>query len=310
MIPARDTPAVGLRCRVATFLDQGPPVGDFCETWAPPQERAVRLDQWIESPPQRLALLVEAQPAPRRPAIARLFAIAAAVPLLALPLRAKAGEPPGQPAVADTEPDTESDTEPVESVDPASPPDSTSPSQAPTAPASDVAPGQPDPLALTGRTLWDGLLNRELVLDLSDGTIVVGTLINHTEGSLIVSAESYPEPFEIPKNEVRGVSEQRHDLTAAAAAPPQRPRGTGLLAGGIVLTVAGAAGMIGFGVAGGSPSYLFYFGIPAAAAIGAGIPMIVVGAKRRQDYRRKLTVAAPSVYAGRHGGGATLRLRF
>lgn len=317
--------SLSLRTRPALF-DAGPaPLSDFVSAGpdVPDLAKAVDLDDfegWADRPDVRTPLLIDVQTPRVREPMRKLWAVAVAMPMLVAPAVSRAEAPPAaatspsaatSPAPPDSPPAAEPAPETAPPSDPPAPPGP--PSQVETTP-----PPRPQPIAirddlsLTGRTLWDGLRNIDVRLELADGTVLAGAIIQQTDDTLLLAVDGYAEPFAVPKNEVRGVSLQRVALGDPAPTGPRPKRGTGLLAGGIALVVVGALGLVGVGVAN-SPSVLVYYGVPAGAAVGAGIPMIAIGAKRRQDYReaqRKLGRVQPSGYVTRRGAGASLRLRF
>ena len=156
---------------------------------------------------------------------------------------------------------------------------------------------------------WEGVDGFEVDLRLKGGIRMRGrvgavqadtfTLIQHGTGAVLV----------LPKSGV---------LSLRAHTPPPIPEktGTGLMAGGIVLTsIASPIFISGVAMLAVCPSCT-YIHLPlliiGAGLLGGGIPMTVVGTRRRQKYRRILEehAVAPVVVRTSHGWSGGLRFRF
>lgn len=166
-----------------------------------------------------------------------------------------------------------------------------------------------DGLSLLGRSLWSGLMQRRITLRLGEGGSVSGVLISQSDTQLGLAEELEGRLVSVEKSEIRGIE------VASRPEVPTTGDGTGLLVGGGLLlglgiptTIAGLTFTFIFPYAG-----LFY--IPGPIAVGAGIPMVVIGHRRKKDHRAALRRArlghiTPQLQVGRQGGTAGVRWRF
>jgi hypothetical protein len=152
------------------------------------------------------------------------------------------------------------------------------------------------------------------------GHQVTGTIVSVDGNFVMVVDEARDGKIAlIPKDEISEVRGKVGPQAAALGELP--PDGTGMLAGGGIMVANGAPLMIsGLVYVGLIPSYTPLWlpqVLPAAVLLGGGIPLLVMGSRRRQAYNRALFGArlggriTPSV--GRTpGGGWTggLSLRF
>ncbi|WAS90625.1 hypothetical protein [Nannocystis punicea] len=239
---------------------------------------------------------------------------------------AAAVKKPGSKSTPAPAPAPASATDPLASVpppaeSPAPPPaESPSPAESP-APAPSAQPGPAAPPSLgfgaavnvsaaVTDAAWEGVDGYDVIVELKGGKVLRGrvgavqldtfTLIDGTTGQILV----------IPKN---GVASLR------AYIPPPIPSktGTGLIAGGSVLTAIGAplfiTGVVFLGIC---PSCV-YLHLPmlvvGGGGLGGGIPMISRGIKQRTAFQKAIREhqLAPSVtrtpYGGWTGG---LQVRF
>lgn len=156
---------------------------------------------------------------------------------------------------------------------------------------------------------WEGVDGIDVELELKGGRTLRGmvgavqrdtfTLIQHGTGAVLV----------LPKSGV---------VTLRAYVPPELPTksGTGLLVGGGIFVGTGSPVFIsGLTILGLCPSCVS-INLPlllvGGAALGAGIPMLVRGSSRRQEYQKALLERglSPTISRTSHGWMGGLRLRF
>lgn len=275
-----------------------------------------------------------------------LIAVAGALPLLVSPILAYAG--PGQGDVLErveqvnqvdaqqlmaAPPKLPKDAAPAPVVEPATteaPP--VAPPPVVTAPV--VPPPAPriggDSLSLTGATLWQGLLGRQVALVMKDGVTVGGTVVAQSSGDLAIARAADGTVVSVPKAQITGVRVRVDDGSMMSSPSSNsgipvgdRPLqdGRGLHGGGIVmLTLGSIMALSGTVMMAISISYvaislpLLLIGLGAA---GGGAGMLAAGGKKRKAFNEawgipvragvKLT---PTLTAGRNGGQAGLVLRF
>lgn len=187
-------------------------------------------------------------------------------------------------------------------------------------PAPDLAPAatapQPrvdaggDGLSLLGTSLWTGLMQRRVRLTLDGGAVVSGVLISQSPAQLGVAEGTEGRLVAVDKAAIRSV-----EVEARTQLPPNGD-GTGLLAGGGLLlglgiptTIAGLTFTFLVG-----PTFGLFF-LPGPLAMGAGIPMVAVGNKRKRAHtealrRARLGQLTPQLNVGPHGGTAGVHWRF
>jgi hypothetical protein len=260
-----------------------------------------------------------------------LIAVAGALPLLLTPMLAHAGDPltnlyqPSLEQLAGFAPPKlpEQPAPPVEqpTVAPAvvEPPPPT-PTVAPPAPRL-----QAESLSLTGTTLWEGLMGKQVRLEMKGGQAVAGTIVAQTSSDLAVARAPDGTVVAVPKTEVIGVRLRIEAATAGGSNVPVADRplkdGRGLQTGGVLLVSLGAilalSGTVMLGI---YPSGVFIslpLLLPGLAMIGGGSAMISKSGKQRKEFDKawglpnhsgvKMT---PMLAAGRNGGTAGLVLRF
>jgi len=173
----------------------------------------------------------------------------------------------------------------------------------------------PDQTALDAA--WQGVEGYDVKIILDDGTAYTGrvsalqkssfTLIDYDGGVVRV----------IPKATVR-------DLRVRVPGEPTYPppdlpeqTGSGLIAGGVLLTVLGApvflSGLVIFAIEPAATEVTLPLLLLGGAGLGSGIPMLVVGSRRRSAYQRALNERnrpVPTLGFTKHGWTAGVRLRF
>jgi hypothetical protein len=206
-------------------------------------------------------------------------------------------------------------------------------------------PAAPAPAPTLPDQVWAPMLQREVELIIRDGTVVTGTLIGHDATSVTVigtdgvvkvqpkaavvllravppAAAAVPAPVVVPP-----AYPPASAAPPVAPAPQRLPTGKGLLVSGAVLTSIGAllwATSVGLAAdrttnyegetyPSFSPGVWAPFLVTSMFHLGAGIPMLAVGARRRRAYseagdRPSLSFAA--VPSGRRGASASLTVRF
>ncbi len=268
------------------------------------------LEHWHVRP-TTFGWIAEVPPKPRggRPGPHRATQLLAGCLALALPSHALAQVPELPPAEAPAEAADPTAPIPTESeADPATAAVSVTP--APT-PAPTVVPSPaPNPDTSVVDAAWEGVDGFQVIVELAGGKVLRGrvgavqrdtfTLIDGTTGQILV----------IPKSSVAS-------LRAQIPAPIPTQTGSGLIAGGAVLTaVATPVFLTGVTFLAICPSCT-YLHLPmliiGAGGLGGGIPMIVKGSRRRAAYQRAINQHQISPFVGRrpHGGwGGGLRLRF
>jgi hypothetical protein len=185
---------------------------------------------------------------------------------------------------------------------------------------------QAESLSLTGTTLWDGLLGKQVRLEMKGGQAVTGTVVAQTASDLAVARSPDGTVVAVPKAEVAGV---RLRLDAAGDAPASstpvgnRPLqdGRGLHGGGIVMVSVGAiAALSGTVMLAIYPSGVFIslpLLLPGLAMIGGGSAMLSAAGKKRKAFNKAWGIplhsrvnVTPVVAGGRNGGTAGLVLQF
>lgn len=163
---------------------------------------------------------------------------------------------------------------------------------------------------------WEGVKDYDVRIVLDDGTSYTGrvsavqestfTLIDYQGGIVRV----------IPKATVRDLR-----VRVPGYQPPAQPlpeqTGAGMLAGGILLTVVGTpvfiSGLVFTGAGTGASEIYLPMLLLGGGAVGAGIPLLVAGARRRRAYNKALyerTRPTPTLGFSRHGWTAGLSVRF
>jgi hypothetical protein len=269
-----------------------------------------------------------------------LIAVAGALPLLASPMLAHAGEAtsigfhaPSLEQLAGFAPPKEGKAvPPTLPADPAPTPPVAEPTVAP--PVADPPPPTPpaprvsgESLTLTGSTLWEGLLGKQVRLEMKNGQAVAGTIVAQTSTDLAVARAPDGTVVAVPKAEVLGVrlrTEAASGVVGGSNTPVgDRPLqdGRGLHGGGIVMVSLGAiAALAGTVMLAISPSYVFIslpLLLPGLAMIGGGSAMLSASGKKRKAFNKAWGIPqhagmqiTPTLNGGRNGGAAGLILRF
>ncbi len=214
--------------------------------------------------------------------------VALAVPLPGPPMSEPASPPAPQPG-----------PEPVVTSEPA-------PAPAPT----------PPPAMANLQVILDAMKGRDAIV-FAGGARVVGTIIG-VEGDfvMLVDKEREGRIAMIPRAQITEVRARMKPKPQ-----PELPSGNGMLVGGGLLTGVGAVLMVsGLAFVGLSPSYTSGYLpqiFPALGMLGAGIPLLVVGSRRRTAFRAAASRSTASrggrlrPAVGRTpGGGWTGGLRF
>jgi hypothetical protein len=259
-----------------------------------------------------------------------LIAVAGVLPLLMTPVLAHAGEPPAgidqsslEQLAAFAPPKL-----PEQPVPPVEQP-TVAPPVAEPPPTPTVAPPTPtvqaESLSLTGTTLWEGLLGKQVRLEMKGGQAVAGTIVAQTSRDLAVARAPDGLVVAVPKSEVIGVRLRIEAAPAGGSNVPigDRPtqNGKGLLVGGVVMVTIGSilalSGTVFLAI---SPSSVFLSLpqlLPGLAFIGGGSAMIANGGKKKKAYNKAWGLPphaglqmTPLFAAGRNGGTAGLMLRF
>lgn len=268
-----------------------------------------------------------------------LMAVAGVLPLLVSPMLAHAG--PGLASeleqldqvnqvgeVMSAPPKLPKDAAPAPAAE--APPPTAAPSTAAPPTATPPAPRiGGDSLTLTGSNLWQGLLGKQVALEMKDGAAVGGTVVAQSSTDLAIARSADGTVVSVPKAQIAGVR-MRPESASMGGAPGgsnmpvgSRPLqdGRGLHGGGIVmLTVGSVLALSGTVMMAISVSYvaislpLLLVGLGSA---GGGIGMLVAGSKRRRAFNEAWGIPAragvqltPTLAAGRNGGQAGLILRF
>jgi hypothetical protein len=176
-----------------------------------------------------------------------------------------------------------------------------------------VDPGVSSPMPSTAAVLdaaWEGVVGYDVVLTLASEQKIAGRITAVQDVTFTMIDRENGVVRVMRKVDV-------DQLRVNVPGPLPKKDGTGLLAGGGVLMAVGSpvflSGVVFLGVC---PSCT-YFHVPmllvGGAAIGAGIPMLVRGTRRRQAAnaaRDGRWLPTPTISATRHGWTGGLRLRF
>lgn len=178
-------------------------------------------------------------------------------------------------------------------------------------PVDDVMCPDPGPVS-TQDAAWEGVKGYDVELVLTDDREVTGRVTAVQKDTFtLVDLDSGGVVRVIQKRGVKRMRVQVYETT------PSTRDGTGLLVGGGLLTAVGAPVFLTGAVFLGICPSCTYLHIPmlmvGGGALGAAIPMLVRGARRRRAYndnRSRATISGPSVSFTRHGWTGGLRLRF
>jgi len=250
----------------------------------------------------------------RRPRARALTTIAACLPLALTPAAVMAApedpEPPLQTPSA-APPDGDATEPPAEAPAPetieAPPAEVERPANAET-PSVDIG-------------IWQALVGTDLELTFEDGTTFAGRLLASHDDLLICARATDGLVVALDRGRVVQVN-----AVLASQPPPATAQktGTGLLIAGISLTALAGALVVGgiamhaqcaataYYSAGYCAYYWIPFGIAAVATAGPGIPMLVIGKKRRKAWKQaqRTALIAPAVGLTRTAWTGGLRVRF
>jgi hypothetical protein len=281
---------------------------------------------------------------PHRPARARpsalglrvrrsLTAIAAAVPMLSLSI-AEASPPDARLITAAPPPKLPDDNNAVgkkPSADPVPIPAPSEPApttEAPPMPNPPVVVPPPsvsdDSLSLTGRNLWEGLVDKPIILVMKDGSELIGSIVAQSGKDLAFARASDGAVVAVPKTEVSGIRVRR--APSSDSSTRQRPSGgtseTGhkLAAGGGAMIGLGSAAALSGTVMLGIYISALYISLPlllpGLAMIGGGASLLSAANKKRAAYDKAWGITSgrrrvlPTASATRQGGQVGLVLRF
>ncbi len=178
-----------------------------------------------------------------------------------------------------------------------------------------------DSLSLTGSNLWDGLMDKPLLLTLKDGTELAGKVVAQSSRELAFARASDGTVVAVPKSDVAGIRlRPTATTTNSLAANGRVETGAGMLAGGGVMTGVGAAATLsGAVMLGIYPSGIYIslpLLLPGLATLAGGVILLVKGRQAKTKYNAMLSGQVgkvrltPTVAASRQGGQAGLVLRF
>jgi hypothetical protein len=262
-----------------------------------------------------------------------LAAIAAAVPMLTLSI-AEASPPDARLIAAAPPPKLPDDANAGPKKPTADPvPMPSEPVPAPTT----EAPPMPEPpvvvpppvvrddsLSLTGRNLWEGLVDKPIILVMKDGSELLGSIVAQSGKDLAFARSSDGAVVAVPKTEVSGIRVRR--IAESSGASP-RPRGGGTTETGHKLAAGGGA-MLGIGstaALAGTVMLGIYISalyislpllLPGLAMIGGGASLLSAANKKRAAYDKAWGITSgrrrvlPTASASRQGGQVGLVLRF
>jgi hypothetical protein len=202
------------------------------------------------------------------------------------------------------------------------------PVEPPPPPPPVVAPRPPkvqsDSLSLTGTNLWNGLIGKQVRLEMKGGQAVTGVIVAQSSRDLAVARTPDGTVVAVPKAEVAGVR-LRVDAIGVGGDGSNVPlanrptqNGRGAIAGGVVMVSVGSilalTGTVFLGI---SPSAVYInlpLLLPGLAIIGGGSALIHAGGKKKKAYDKAWGLhharLTPTFNAGRNGGSAGLVLRF
>jgi len=255
--------------------------------------------------------------APRRmgtTASPRRLALAVAVPLALGPALARA-DPPSLPPTATDDGAGEAYIDDRASSDGPARATESAADSAERSPITAPRPAGDDALALTGESLWNGIVGHDVRLEVRtpEGNVFVeGELVAQSNDQLALAMGESGAVASVPKADVVGILVDPAPGGGTAGIPGNT--GNGLLIGGgfmvgvgVPLLALGAA----FGGAYGSSGLALGLGISGGLLAAGGIPMVIIGAKRHREHRETYGFAGvtPNVRVGRDGavGGVTLR---
>lgn len=265
-----------------------------------------------------------------------LIAVAGALPLLMSPMLAHANEgsliykPTLEQLAGFAPPKLPADTAP-QPTPPVEQPTTTAPQvEPPATPPPTVAPPpapriQGETLSLTGTVLWEGLLGKQVRLEMKGGQAVTGVVVAQTANDLAIARTPDGTVVAVPKGEIAGVRLKIDVGAEGGSSVPigDRPTesGKGAIAGGsIMVTIGAIAGLSGTVMLGIYPGgYYIYLPLllPGIAMIGGGSALISAGGKKKKAYNKAWGIPqhsrlqmTPTVTGNRNGGMAGLVLRF
>jgi hypothetical protein len=238
--------------------------------------------------------------------------------LFAGPVRANAGELSAPP------PTLSDQVAPVAPVDQVDQPDQVEQTPAPVMPAGPAAPAPrvDDQLSLTGRALWDGLLDQRVSLTLINGATVGGTLVAQSHSDLALARGSDGSVVSVPKAEITGVR-TRGQTSTNNTPVGNRPIDSGRsLHGGAVAMLAigvpfGLSGTVMLGIAPGALYIHLPLLLPGIGLIVGGSIAMKRSKQRDREFRKAWGIPlagrmqlTPSLAFTRGGGEVGFAMRF
>ncbi len=317
---------------VAELQDEARPDPELAAPWELKESRPAIVALIPQADPLRTAI---AAAITLPPLLTATPALASAEPEVQRPRASPASQPEAVEPAAPTQPAA------VEPASPTPPPEvaETTPSEPappePTPPESIISPEpaaefevDPTPAPSTQgvpETLWQAMKDNDVKLMLPSGSRRGRLAAVDGPEVVFIDAESGGRLYSIPKAQVmelRGIVNNNNGGRANGrpygVPDPNLPSGTGFLAGGIIATSIGTPFLLsaaGVGLACGASctSITLPLLVPAVLGLGAGIPMMVVGVRRKKAWNRsKIETArlSPSFGRTRHGswtGSVSLR---
>jgi hypothetical protein len=187
-------------------------------------------------------------------------------------------------------------------------------------PTSAVVSG-PSEAPTTAPSLWDGLVERSVVLTLADGQTFRGTVLSVSNDMLVCARELDGLMVVVDTTQISAVHVDALPGTPAAKKPPN---GQGSIIMGSIATAIGGVMTLGTLVVGATcidsydgylcPYYTVPLGVVSVVSLAVGIPVLATGLVKRKQSRRTGATAAvvsPFVAPGRSGGAmAGVGIRF
>jgi hypothetical protein len=168
----------------------------------------------------------------------------------------------------------------------ASPPDPTlaAPPIDPPAPA--LVEDRPEPLTISGESLWTGLHGDAVILALRDGGEVHGTVVAHSTHAIRLARVADGLVVSLAKSDIARIR-----VVPRPEPAPAKKAGRGLIGGGaVLLTIGSAATLSGTTMLAVYPEYTFIhlpLLLPGLAMLGGGVAMVIEGRNRRRDQNQR-----------------------
>ena len=172
-------------------------------------------------------------------------------------------------------------------------------------------------------SIWEGLIDQLVVIQMKDGSTFRGTVLSVTNGVMVCARASdnlmvVVDPVQIETVNVEGLPGHPQ--------PKKLPKGDGLIVMGSIATAIGGALSIatlvvgavcidnnsGYGYTYVCPYVTIPTGVVGVANLAAGIPMLVSGLRKRKAWRAAQEVPSVSAFVGptRNGAMAGFGIRF